>query len=518
MPLLLDQFGRPAATTSAHRSALRQDGWQNFTTGIGTSRDKTTLGSFWQPWRVLDNELLALYNGSDLAAKIVEKRPFEMFRRGYDLTADGADASELQDLQSDACERFRLDEQLVEAFVWGRLFGGNLLIVGADDGQTMDQPLDITRIKTVNYIFNVDRRFAWAQSYYSSPQNTKNRVPKHGMPELYLITNVVSQSMPQPGDFNTSVVHESRVIRFDGTPTDVLTRQQLAGWSWSVLQRVYDAMRRFEHAFDSVGHLLSDASQAVFKIQGLIDMIGANQISAVRQRMAVVDETRSTARAVLLDTEGEEFERIETSFGGLPEILDRMMMRLAAAADMPLTELFGRSAAGLNATGEGDTRKWYDTIASEQQRFLEPKLRYLYRILAAAEDSPVSKKDLKIDVDFHALWAPTDLEEAQAIYQLAQADQIYLTAKVVTPEEVALDRQELYPSMNVEDREMALERQKKFDPYEGDPLASAQAAAALANGATQGEPQSPVVPMPLPAAPEERGAPKGQPESAKKTS
>ena len=147
---------------------IRGDGWQNFQTGIGTNRDKVTKGRFW-PNAILDhNELLSLYNGSNLAAKIVEKRPTEMFRRGYDLESDDADADELVKLREKS-DAMRADENFLEAHIWGGLFGGALLIIGADDGQTPEKPLNEDNIKTIQYCNLVDRRFIWVQSYYSDP-------------------------------------------------------------------------------------------------------------------------------------------------------------------------------------------------------------------------------------------------------------------------------------------------------------------------------------------------------------
>lgn len=512
---LLDAYGHPIdpGLKARSRSELVSDSWRNFTTGVGTGRDKTMHGSFWAPWRVLDNELLALYNGSDLAAKIVEKPAIEMFRRGYKLEAKGKggdeiEASELEEFQEETNERLRLDDQMEEAEVWGRLFGGDLSILGVDDGQAPDKPLNEDRIKSFDYINNIDRRFVWVQSYYSDPFS-----PKYGLPELYLITNVVSVSRPLPGQVGTAVVHESRCIRHDGNKTDVLTRQQLAGWSWSVLQRVYDTLRRFEHSFDAVDGLLSDASQAVFKLRGLIEAISSGRKQDIQARMAMVDESRSTIRAVLLDAgDGEDgnppedFARQPTPFGGIADILDRKMMRLAAAADMPVTELFGRAAAGLNATGENDTRKWYDLISSKQTKRLKPKMERIWRLAAKAKNSTLSNKNARICVEFLPLWSPTDAEQAETDLNIAKRDQIYIQEGVVTEIEVALDRANFYPSMDVDAREKAKDGATQFDPYSNDPLAS-QAAQAATMG-EMGESQSPAVPLPLPGSPQAEGSQK----------
>ena len=77
---------------------MRHDTWQNFTTGLGTQRDKTTRGHFWPDLLLQHNELLALFNGSALARKVCEKRPTEIMRKGYDITIDGMKPDDVEDL------------------------------------------------------------------------------------------------------------------------------------------------------------------------------------------------------------------------------------------------------------------------------------------------------------------------------------------------------------------------------------------------------------------------------------
>jgi uncharacterized protein len=477
--VLYDAQGAPLVMDGGERGEreTHADRWENYRTGIGTPGDKTTAGRFMPVWRLYDQELTSLFNGSALAAKIVEKRPKEMFRCGFDLEADGLEASAIEDLRDHATETLRLEDQMRETAIWGRLYGGALLLLGADDGGQPWEPLDETRIRTFEYINQVDRRYAQPETYY-----TDTLSPKCGHPETYRVSDAAfglrsgagtgkksARDIRKSGG-SSQLVHETRCIRFDGNLADVETRQQLIGWSWPVLQRIYDTMRAFDHAFDSAGYLLSDASQAVFKLQGLLSAISAGRRQEVAARVALLEETRSVARAVLLDAAANEtFERVPTSFAGVSDLLDRWMLRFAADADMPATELFGRAPAGMNATGESDTRKWYDTIGSDQTNQLAPRLKRVFRLICLSNDSPVGKKDVKFKVVFKPLWSPTDAEAAQTNLQVAQMDVAYIGEGVVTAEEVALDRANLYPSLDVEAREKAMKGAESFDPYENDP-------------------------------------------------
>jgi phage-related protein (TIGR01555 family) len=480
--------------------------FQNRSTGIGTARDKTTWGNYWQPWRIMDAELLAMFNGSDLAAKIILEEPGEMFRNGWEVRSRDVDDDALKKLDKKAAD-LRLNELLLQGTIWGRLFGGALDLVGAEDGRLPDQELNENSIKTVHYLNVVDRRFVWVQRYYSDMLS-----PKFGLPEVYLVTNMVSSSGmlgtggPAPGTRLAAVsIHESRCIRFDGAESDVLTRQQLAGWTFSILQRCYDPLRRFEGSEASVDNLLADASQAVYKIKGLLDMIAQNQKDALLTRMQLVDMSRSVLRGIMVDADMEDFERKPTTFTGIPEIMDRKMMRLAACAGMPVTRLFGRAAAGLNATGEGDERIWLSKIRSKQENDLSPKLKRVYRLFAAAADSEVRVKEADFQIEFGQLYEPTELEQADRELKVAQRDQIYLDEGVVTPEEVKLGRFgsgkfSSWIDVDADALQEAIDGAVKFDPYANEPVP--EGALASGNAGGQGEMQSPVVPLPLPGSPD----------------
>lgn len=418
---------------------LSGGGWTNTVTGLGDfARDKVMQAQFIDSLRIPDPELAALYHGNDLAARIVEFKPKEMFRRGYQLVIpDPEDSGQNQYAEdAEAIEEYaagiRVNEMFLDALIFGRLFGGTLLLIGADDGQDPEKPLNEERIKSVKYLSMIDRRFLFAKTYYSDPFD-----PKFGEVETYQVTNSF-------GDQQNSVVHESRVIRFDGAPVDILKKRQLMGWTLSVLQRPYDVLRQFEQTFQAASNLLVDSSQAVFKLKGLIEMISQGDSQTLQTRMQLVDMTRSAARAVLLDADSEDFRRESTSFAGIPDMIDRFMQRLASAADggMPVTILFGRSPAGMNATGEADFRAFYDSIASEQKNRLQPLLLRLFKLICLAKDGPTGGKEPEngLEIHWNPLWQPTELEQAELEAKMATRDGIYIDKLVLLPEEVALSR------------------------------------------------------------------------------
>jgi phage-related protein (TIGR01555 family) len=236
-------------------------------------------------------------------------------------------------------------------------------------------------------------------------------------------------------------VHESRVVRFDGAPVDFLMRRRLLGWTLSCLQAPYDTLRQFDTSFQGVSNLMADVAQAVMKINGLSQLISNDQ-RTLQTRMAMVDRSRSVGRMLYVDAENESFERVPTPMTGVADVLEMQMLRCSAAAEMPVAILFGREPSGLNATGDADFRRFYDVISGRQKYELEPKLRRLYTLICLAADSPLRGKLPARGLEFiwHALYCPSEKEQAEIRWLMAQADEKYVQNEILLPEEVAMSR------------------------------------------------------------------------------
>lgn len=386
--------------------------------GYGTGRDKLAYSSFSALDALHDPELDALYYSDDVGSRIVNLLPSEMLRAGYTLVAKDQEAARA--LQEKG-KKVGLDEAFLRAMQWGRLRGGAAILIGAIDGATdLSQPLNVKKVREVRYLNVLDRRRISALRWQEDPL-----LPRYNQPESYTVgTNTSSQT-----------VHASRLITFCGVPeTDPIMRRALNGWTHSALQRPYDVLRKFAMAYESASQLIADASQGVWKIENLLDAI-ANNKDELMARMQLADMTRSAGRAIMVDAQTEDFTRVATPMGGVGDILDRLQQRLAAAAEMPVTVLMGRSPAGQNATGDSDFRSLYGNVKSKQVNELKPQLLVAYNILAAG-NAPEG-----LDIEFNPLWEQTAEEEARTNNLNAQSDKIYsVDIGAIGPEQIALAR------------------------------------------------------------------------------
>lgn len=403
--------------------SVKNDAWVSATQGIGTTRDKTFDAFYATDFTVDDIQLEGLFYGSDLAAKIVNKVVSDALAKGVQCAHkdDPQTADELEE----SAKKLNVLQVVKEACSWARIYGGALIIVGYNDGLSLEAPVDFKRVKNINWLLSIDRRGAQAAKYINELG------PNFGMPEIYTIT---SQS---GGVSYTANVHHTRVIHIDGAPVDRRKRASCRGFGLSVLQRPYDVLRSFGLSFSSASLMLSDATQGVFKLKGLINAVASGESEAILDRMRLLDQGRSVSRSIALDSDTEDFQKIATSFSGVPELLDRLMMRLASSADMPVSILMGRSAAGMNATGDLDLAVWEQSVKAFQQDVLAPIFDRIFKDLYVIQ----TKKDSdEISVQFAPLGEESATTKAAIYTQFANADNVYIAAGVLDPAEVAIAR------------------------------------------------------------------------------
>lgn len=375
------------AVSALQPLAQRLDSWVNLATGFGTNRDKSMASTFQAGCMLTDADFRALYTYEDLAGKIADTFPREEMRLGFGLSGYAPD--ELAEAGK-YLRKFELPQTVTDARIWGNVFGGSAIWPLVDDGLAPEEPLDLSKIRTVLGLRVIDRRWLIPETWYYTGPNA-------GYPELFRVVQ------PTQGGSLLTIgrIHESRLVRFPGVRTEWQEKLRLMMWDNSCFVKVYDALRSSGNTWKAIEVLVTDANQGVFKIQHLFDLVtsdptqgddAANFASSpsgkLLKRIAFMDRTRSAGRAIVLDKDLEDFERKPTSFAGLPDLSDRAWQRISAASEIPISRLIGQAPAGLNATGDAETEMFYAKVSSNQCQLVEPRLRQLLRILFAAQDAP----------------------------------------------------------------------------------------------------------------------------------
>ena len=447
------------ATKKTGKNLLRLigDGWQNVTSGFGTSRDKRVDNRIKAPAPSSDRQRWEdLYHADDLGARIVDKPSGDMIRKWIDVNVDqggddsetrGADAKLNVEIADDTLQKLDdLDAKAVlnEALVWSKVYGGSLVFMGIDDGggvnpKSMLKPLDESRIRSFDSLTVFDRWEIHVHSEYTDPIDPDPKIrKKFGRPQLYRID---SQGGVRGSTQHSVIVHESRFLRFDGVLTGKRRRLRNDGWSDPVFVRIEEILADFGISWASAAHLLQDYSQGVFKMKGLADAVAAQEGNLVLGRMAIMDQCRSSLRTIPIDADDEDFLRQATPMTGIPDILDRFMIRLAAAAGMPVSIMFGMGARGLDNTADGDIELWHEQIEAMQETTLRSPIERLIELIFKTPDGPTRGRDPDgWRMTFNPLTQATEKESAELRSTQSETDERYISLGVVSEEEIRQSR------------------------------------------------------------------------------
>lgn len=419
--------------------AQRSDGFANSLLGVGElGMDKRLGGTGANRNRFIvptvgRTQFVDLWRANDMAARIVEDLPNEMYREGFDVLV--SDDAKLSEEMGALFDELGVAETLRFAECRARAEGGALIVLGANDGLDTSLPLNMDGIRSFEWLNVCGCDDVGVFKRYDDPT-----APNFGKPELYQVKAVPrADGRMTPGVY----IHESRVIRFDGVVVGGAKYQsgQLSdGWGDSVLLRVWQVLQDFEMSWSNAAVIMAEFAIGVFKFKNLAELMAGDQDGAVVARMRMANLSKSLINALMMDSE-ETFERVTTPLAGVPEVLQQFAIRLAAAADMPVTRLMGQSPAGLNATGASDIRFYYDRIKSTQNRSARPKINRICQCVFRSKTGPSRGKEPENwTIRFRPLWQMTEAEQAAVRFTMAQADEKYIQNNVTTAEEIAASR------------------------------------------------------------------------------
>lgn len=478
------------------RSTL--DGWENISTGLGQFGKDKTMNVQFQPELLSQEECEQFWRGDDIVATIIETVPNEMLRKGFDVTIDND--KEATDELKELLRSMDLKEKLLTALKYSRAYGGGGIFLGINDGvdplskskagaeayrKHIVDPVDESRVQSIDFLNVMTPRELAPFEYYSDPL-----LPNYGEVKTYRIVPIYAPPGASAQMGNWPLVHESRVLRIPGEETTrraMLTNVQ-PGWPDSILVRVLRVIANFQGGWQGVGILLQDFAFATLKIKGLAELLSMQGAKKdLTMRASAMEAARSIASTTIIDSE-EEYKRETTNVAGLSDLLERLAERLAAAARMPVSLLFGQTPGGMNATGDADIRWFYDQIAAWQEKKIQKPIEYFCKLLFLAKTQSPTGGVLPDDwsVTFPALWQQTEGEAATTRKTQADADKTYIDAGVLTPEEVATSRfgGTTWQAETHLDMESRGEMGEIIDPETGerpeDPMQSAQVEAVKA--------------------------------------
>lgn len=303
-------------------------------------------------WYLISNlrQLLSqVYVEHGIVQTLVDQPVDDAFRAGFEVKSAQLDANDVEKLLI-WCERNRVIHGVMQAIKWARLYGGGAVLIVTD--QDYEKPLDISAIKEDSPL---EFRPIDMWELFASVQNVVGTLIPGG---------ALGENRGDHYDYYGRRVHKSRVFRVIGKEAPAFIKPRLRGWGMSELERLVRSLNQYLKNQDLIFQLLDEAKVDVYKIKGfnaaMLQQSGTNNIA---KRIQKANQMKSFNSAITMDAEDDYIQK-QITFAGLADVLLQIRQGIAADLKMPMTKLFGISAAGFSS-GEDDIENYNSMIEGE---------------------------------------------------------------------------------------------------------------------------------------------------------
>lgn len=414
------------------------DGWANFLTGFGTSRDKRMAN--YAGWGLTLTETVAedLFAADSLARRIVEILPNDATREWIEWEKEVD-----KDPLDEEMDRLQVKQRLQEAWIFARLYGGGSLFI--NDGTPVEDLRKPLRADSIGKIQSLTALTRWETWAWATDLQRDISKPDFGLPLRYKLYPRMAFGQ------NQIEIHASRIIRFDGRKLPRLLHIRNNFWGDSILTPLYQALGDMQVSHHAVANVLQEFRILVHKIGGLTEIINGGGEQQIQKRIEIMNQARSVLGTMLVDKDTDEFEFFSSTLTGVSELVDKLRQLLQALTDIPHTILFNEApghSGSMGASGNHEERNWYNTVRAQQVNYLKPRLDQVLKLIFAQHDGPFKGMEPENwEYTFKPLWQMDEKEKADTYYAEAQGDNIYVELGVINQAQLQAKR---FPDLAVD--------------------------------------------------------------------
>lgn len=269
----------------------------------------------------------------------------DALRGGVEIKSKQLSPEQLEQL-SDTIEREDDLGKVGKGRKWTRLFGGGGIVIITDQDPTT--PLDLSTIQPGDK-FALRPVDMW--ELYFDLQNTEG------------YDAAIQEEKFECYSYYGTKLHRSRVIKMKGLEAPSFLRPRLRGWGFSVVEALVRSINQYLEGTNLIYELLDEAKIDVFGIKNLTNTLLAPQgTQQVANRVQFANQQKNFQHALVMDAD-DTYDQKTLTFAGIADVMKEVRMQVASDLRMPLTKLFGISAAGFNS-GEDDIEVYNAMIES----------------------------------------------------------------------------------------------------------------------------------------------------------
>jgi hypothetical protein len=404
----------------------RVDNYFNKFSGYGGNNDPFNQATFVGQGSLSFSDVDEFYQGHWIFRRAIDVLVCDSTREWVDLKTEDKDL--IGEIVKKGKE-LKIIENTAEALRLARMYGGSILVVGANDGvENIEESLNEDNISEIDFLHPVDMWQLNIEKKFDDPLK-----PNYREPEIYSI-------QPLHGESTASRIHSSRVIKFDGAYLPPRKKIANKGWCDSIYVSIVSDLKRFIMSNQTAGQLLQDFITKVLKMPNLMNLIENKDFNSIEARIQYAIKANSNIGLSLIQggDNGEEYSKIQTPITGYKELMEQLKDIVAAAIGTPKVKLFGQQPGKLS--GIDETMKIYDgEVSAFQETDLRTKIERLYSLLLKSKENKKGEPE-DWSIEFNPLSKPSNKEKAEAQETQSKADANYVSSGVLMPEEVAASR------------------------------------------------------------------------------
>ncbi len=293
-----------------------------------------------------------LYKSEGVVQAAIDMPVQDGFRGGLELLShtEQMDKDDLK-LLTDDLEETSFYKTVKTAINWARLYGGGAIII--NNGENPAKPLTMQ-----NMAHRPLSLIACHRWELTSPQ----RYPTSGLYTFY-----------------GQLIHQSRVLTISGKEAPYPINMILQGWGMSEVEHIVQPLNIFLRTQNVVYDLLKEAKVDIFRFKNFAAQLSSQKgTQQMLARLNITNRAKSTNNALVMDKD-DEYDQKQLTYAGLADIWRENRIGLACNLRIPMTKLFGISAAGF-ASGEDDIENYCGMVESSVREEAKPTLRILLQL------------------------------------------------------------------------------------------------------------------------------------------
>lgn len=346
-----------------------------------------------QRWGLISNQrqlVSQMFVEHGLVRTVIEVPADDAFRGGLDITTKQLNEEQIKKLQT-VLETKDDIGKYCQAVKWKRLYGGAAVILITDQDPSL--PLNLKELegdKFTNFLpvdmwelnnptFHTEDRKLRPDHDEDDVDDTDDTLTPTSSEDSVPVEKLSFTTRKGCFDYYGQKVHKSRLRIMKGVEAPSFLRPRLRGWALSELEDLVRSINQFLKSTNLTFEVLDEFKLDIFKIKGLKDyMLSTKGQAAIAARVAMANQQKNYQNALTMDSEDDHLSK-QLSFTGLAEVMTGIRLQVACDMRMPLTKIFGMSAAGFNS-GEDDIENYNSMVESRIRSKSKPDLLWMVKI------------------------------------------------------------------------------------------------------------------------------------------